>query len=299
MLQFKKKAILNEAEQVAHGSGKKAAPTYTRIVGGCVNGYNIVKYADKSIDECAEICDQLDTCVAFEYGVAYGGDGVYTPRDCQPQSASDTAGCDGYYHNLDIYIKEADFVLTDNKYVCDSGYKVIKSKHLCQVAGEYFGLGRDVVIEHTDAGDPMGCWGYSDETGEEITHLYFNFEGTETGARSQRNIICAKPQFKQHQPLMKKKVTPTATQELPQCTGYFFWPYVACHGCDGTPIPNRTDGAVYYHYYYANCGYWAYGTGSWEEEDYSWLYDDLCGETCPGNFCAEKVCPQCGKCVVA
>merc|ERR1712048_1390517 len=55
----------------------------------------------------------------------------------------------------------------------------------------------------------------------------------ETGARSQRNIICAKPQFKQHQPLMKKKVTPTATQELPQCTGYFFWPYVACHGCDG------------------------------------------------------------------
>eukprot|EP00497_Spongosphaera_streptacantha_P005610 TRINITY_DN69_c0_g2_i4.p1 TRINITY_DN69_c0_g2~~TRINITY_DN69_c0_g2_i4.p1 ORF type:complete len:540 (-),score=99.35 TRINITY_DN69_c0_g2_i4:1065-2570(-) len=53
----------------------------------------------------------MDECVAFEYGVAYGGagksNGGYKPRDCQPQRASNHEDCDGAYHNLDLYKKKA------------------------------------------------------------------------------------------------------------------------------------------------------------------------------------------------
>jgi len=198
--------------------------------------------------------------------------------------------------------KEADFVLIKNGYECDTGYKVINSQHVCQVAADYLGLELNVVIEHSDSGDPHGCWGYSDEAEEEFTHLYFNFGGTTRGSRARRHIICAKPKYKSGVEV-KEKVTKPANPHLPQCTGYFFW--YPCNGCEGTPIPNDPDGLVYYHYYTEHCSWWGAGWSQWqegepfpsfEEEDYSWLYEEWCGETCPGTFCAETVCPQCGKC---
>ena len=55
---------------------------YEHKVKGCVNGQNIVKYEDKSLDECKDICSEMDECMAFEYGVDYGGAGNYKARDC-------------------------------------------------------------------------------------------------------------------------------------------------------------------------------------------------------------------------
>ena len=79
---------------------------YARYEGSCVNGQNIVLYTDKSPDECATLCDEYGiNCEAFEYGVDYGGNGNYNARDCQLQSSADFNNCDGYDHNLDLYVK--------------------------------------------------------------------------------------------------------------------------------------------------------------------------------------------------
>ena len=44
---------------------------------------NIIKYPGKTVDECKAICDGMDDCLAFEFGVAYGGaKGNYSPGDC-------------------------------------------------------------------------------------------------------------------------------------------------------------------------------------------------------------------------
>jgi len=92
----------------------KALPGYSHIAPGCVKGQNIQLYADKTVDECAVLCNALDECLAFEYGVDYGGSGQlqtwgygvdYVVRDCQLQSGTDTAGCDGSFNNLDLYVK--------------------------------------------------------------------------------------------------------------------------------------------------------------------------------------------------
>merc|ERR1719222_286650 len=76
---------------------------YVHMAKGCVNGRNIKLYKNKSVKECAIICDNTPTCKGFEYGVAYGGRGRYVPGDCQPQYSSDTRNCNGGYHNLDFY----------------------------------------------------------------------------------------------------------------------------------------------------------------------------------------------------
>ena len=79
---------------------------YRYFVQGCVNGHNIVKYTDKTVLECQALCTENDDCMAFEYGVAYGGrGGEYQPRDCQLQDSADRIACDGSYHNLDLYVK--------------------------------------------------------------------------------------------------------------------------------------------------------------------------------------------------
>ena len=56
------------------------------------------------MEECKTLCRKHSQCVAFEYGVAYGGGGRYKSQDCQLQSGSDHTGCNGGYHNLDLYI---------------------------------------------------------------------------------------------------------------------------------------------------------------------------------------------------
>jgi len=90
----------------------RALDGYQHMAKACVNGYNIVKYADKSITECANLCNSIDNCLGFEYGVDHGGIyDRYNPRDCQPQSSSNTAGCPGVDWNLDFYKRT---LLTDS-----------------------------------------------------------------------------------------------------------------------------------------------------------------------------------------
>ena len=79
---------------------------YSKFSKSCVSGHNLIKYTDKSVDECKELCSGHVNCLAFEYGVAHGGGGVkYNPRDCQLQDATDPDGCDGAHLNLDLYVK--------------------------------------------------------------------------------------------------------------------------------------------------------------------------------------------------
>ena len=47
----------------------------------------------------------MPNCVAFEFGVDYGGAGAYNPGDCQPNDSVDHTGCNGCVQNLDLYIK--------------------------------------------------------------------------------------------------------------------------------------------------------------------------------------------------
>lgn len=78
---------------------------YVHVQKGCVNGHNIGLFKFKSIYECKQLCDANEDCLAFEYGVAYGGGGAYVSDDCQLQSSVDARDCDGGYWNLDLYVK--------------------------------------------------------------------------------------------------------------------------------------------------------------------------------------------------
>jgi len=86
---------------------KRTPDGFRHMVKGCVNGHNIVKYPNKSVAQCAQLCHNRADCKAFEYGVAHGGSGGYKPRDCQLQSSANFNGCNGAHHNLDLYIKQA------------------------------------------------------------------------------------------------------------------------------------------------------------------------------------------------
>ena len=79
---------------------------YEHIAPGCVYGCNIINYGDKTVPECMDLCDAEPECVAFEYGVDYGGSGgPLDVGECQLQNCDDYQGCDGSQHNLDLYIK--------------------------------------------------------------------------------------------------------------------------------------------------------------------------------------------------
>ena len=71
-----------------------------------MTGHNIDSYDDKTIQDCMSLCLANENCLAFEYGVAYGGAGTrYKVNDCILQKSSDKTGCDGSIHNLDLYVK--------------------------------------------------------------------------------------------------------------------------------------------------------------------------------------------------
>ena len=72
----------------------------------CVNGANIAPgvIPGKTVAECSALCDANRNCKAFEYGTDYGGQGRYKTGDCQLQSSADSTGCNGAYHNLDLYV---------------------------------------------------------------------------------------------------------------------------------------------------------------------------------------------------
>ena len=65
----------------------------------------MIKYTNKNVAECKELCSKNTKCVAFEYGVAYGGGGTYKSRDCQLSDSTEKYGCDGSDHNTDLYVR--------------------------------------------------------------------------------------------------------------------------------------------------------------------------------------------------
>ena len=68
--------------------------------------HNFRKYSNKNVEECKSLCSQNVECLAFEYGVAYGGSGIGTkPRDCWLQNSAHKEGCDGAHWNSDLYVK--------------------------------------------------------------------------------------------------------------------------------------------------------------------------------------------------
>ena len=70
---------------------KKGTPpkNYDLHVTKCVNGHNIKKYPNTSIELCAQLCDDNEQCKGFEYGASYNfNGGAYKPRDCQLQSSA-------------------------------------------------------------------------------------------------------------------------------------------------------------------------------------------------------------------
>ena len=62
-----------------------------------------------SVEECKTKCNEEASCLAFEYGVPYGGSGnEFKPKDCHLQSGADPKGCDAVHYNLDLYVKKGD-----------------------------------------------------------------------------------------------------------------------------------------------------------------------------------------------
>jgi len=98
---------------------------YDHIFQGCIHSSNIILHAGKSVEECSVLCDDMDDCWAFEYGVNYGGSGQYKAGDCQLQSSASVSDCDGAHYNLDLYIKWA-------HNICPSGFDAISNN----LAGE-------------------------------------------------------------------------------------------------------------------------------------------------------------------
>ena len=62
-----------------------------------------------SVEECKTKCNEEASCLAFEYGVPYGGSNtLFKPKDCTLQNGVDPKGCDGAHFNLDLYVKKGD-----------------------------------------------------------------------------------------------------------------------------------------------------------------------------------------------
>jgi hypothetical protein len=84
---------------------------YRHVPNGCVIGQNIVLFQNLTVDQCEYKCNRNIECVAFEYGVAYGGTQVlYNPHDCQLQSfyyddMTKETTCNGTDFDLDLYVK--------------------------------------------------------------------------------------------------------------------------------------------------------------------------------------------------
>ena len=74
-----------------------------------MSGHNIRLLHDMSIEECKAKCNGEASCLAFEYGVGYGGSSTaFKPKDCHLQSGNDPKGCDAVHYNLDLYVKKGD-----------------------------------------------------------------------------------------------------------------------------------------------------------------------------------------------
>jgi len=85
--------------------GESTTPTgFSLTQKACVSGHNIgSKLSGTTAAECASFCNAESRCVAFEFGVNYGGS-PYEAGDCLLNDASDPSGCRGESVNLDLYV---------------------------------------------------------------------------------------------------------------------------------------------------------------------------------------------------
>merc|ERR1712217_723665 len=82
-----------------------ALPTgYSYFAQTCVMGHNIRVYKHKTITQCSTMCNQQPACVAFEFGIDYGGS-FQSPNDCNLNNGVDSTGCDNLANNFDLYVK--------------------------------------------------------------------------------------------------------------------------------------------------------------------------------------------------
>ena len=101
--------------------------TYNHYEKECVSGYNIIKHTEKTKMECAELCNNNQDCLSFEYFKNHeGSEDRYTYGDCILNSNTDTTGCDGEDFNLDLYTKKNTVMdsYTHNSKKCVSGYNI-------------------------------------------------------------------------------------------------------------------------------------------------------------------------------
>jgi len=82
---------------------------YLQINKGCVHAHSISTHRGKSVLECMRVCDTMSSCVAFEYGVDYGGGaaGHLVVKECRLKTSTARSDCDGAKHDTDLYIKKA------------------------------------------------------------------------------------------------------------------------------------------------------------------------------------------------
>ena len=59
--------------------------SYEHLEGKAIPYENIEYNYGKTISECEKICNGINNCLSFEYGVAYGGlSGTDIPETCKP-----------------------------------------------------------------------------------------------------------------------------------------------------------------------------------------------------------------------
>ena len=78
---------------------------YEHIPKVCVNHHNLIRYQNTSIEDCKIKCNERKDCLSFEYGVQYSSKGAYKAKDCQLGDSTNSQGCNGIQHNLDLYFK--------------------------------------------------------------------------------------------------------------------------------------------------------------------------------------------------
>ncbi|CAK0801957.1 unnamed protein product, partial [Prorocentrum cordatum] len=97
---------------------------------------NIIK--GLSVADCSALCDEFQSCVAFNYGVDHGLVDPWTTSigDCQLMATSNHTGCPADYYNLDLYIKMSCHKLAGHSQ-CETGAFCSASGHClsCEQCG--------------------------------------------------------------------------------------------------------------------------------------------------------------------
>lgn len=85
----------------------KTLQKYDKWRQSCVKGSILEGFVGKTVEECAALCEQAHQCVAFEYGVWYGGTNTdFPPRHCGLRDRVEREKCDGALQNVDLYIRQ-------------------------------------------------------------------------------------------------------------------------------------------------------------------------------------------------